>query len=374
MGIDNFDEIAGGSQSMRSVYFLVEQVASSKTTVLIRGETGVGKERIAEAIWQGGPRNARPFVRVNCAALSENLIESELFGHEKGAFTGALALRRGRFELANTGTLFLDEIGELSLSTQAKLLRVLQEGTFERVGGTETHKVDVRIIAATNRDLEAMIEDGRFRLDLYYRINVFPIYVPPLRERPCDLLQLANTFLERFAWQNRKRINRISTPAIDMLTTYHWPGNVRELENVMERAVLLATGDTIHGSHLPPTLQLPAPVKPRSTAGSTSTGGGGEADGSEDGDGDDGDARPGTLPAALRLLKLEMLTDALKASRGNKAAAARQLGITEKVMLRYLREVGLNASRFRHGGHAGGGCGGTGDGGDSDDGAGDDDA
>jgi len=310
----------GRSSAMRMVYFHVDQVADSKTTVLIRGETGVGKERIAQAIWQGGSRKNKPFVRVNCAALPESIIESELFGHEKGAFTGALALRKGRFELAHTGTLFLDEFGEISLATQAKLLRVLQEGVFERVGGTQPIKVDVRVITATNRNLEEMTEQGKFRLDLYYRINVFPIYIPPLRERRSDLLELADFFLEKYSVQNRKRVARISTPAIDMLMAYHWPGNVRELENIIERAVLLTQDGVIHGFHLPPTLQT------------------GEASGT---------APRQTLQQTLDAVEKEMLTEALKAHRGIMAKAARQLGLTERMIGLRVKAHDIDARRFR---------------------------
>jgi Nif-specific regulatory protein len=314
------DGMIGRSSAMRLVYFHVDQVADSKTTVLIRGETGVGKERIAQAICEGGARSRRPFVRVNCAALPESIIESELFGHEKGAFTGALSLRKGRFELANTGTLFLDEIGEISPSIQAKLLRVLQEGSFERVGGAETLKVDVRVITATNRNLEQMIEAGKFRVDLYYRINVFPIYVPPLRERRTDILELADYFLEKYSRQNGKSVVRISTPAIDMLMAYHWPGNVRELENVIERAVLLSQDGVVHGFHLPPTLQT------------------GEASGT---------APKGTLQEAVDALEREMVVEALKANRGIMAKAARQLGLTERTMGLRVRKHGIDPERFK---------------------------
>lgn len=311
----------GKSSAMRMVYFHVDQVADSKTTVLIRGETGVGKERIAQAIWQGGARRSRPFVRVNCAALPESIIESELFGHEKGAFTGALALRKGRFELAHTGTLFLDEIGEISLATQAKLLRVLQEGTFERVGGVQPIKVDVRVVTATNRNLEEMIDQGRFRLDLYYRINVFPIYIPPLRERRSDLLELADYFLEKYSLENRKKVTRISTPAIDLLMAYHWPGNVRELENIIERAVILTQDGVIHSFHLPPTLQMAEPPK----QGEVSQ----------------------TLDATLATVEKEMIVEALKANRGIMAKAARQLGLTERTMGLRVKAHDIDAKRFR---------------------------
>lgn len=314
------DGMIGRSSAMRTVYFHVDQVADSKTTVLIRGETGVGKERIAHALWQAGGRRGRSFVRVNCAALPESIIESELFGHEKGAFTGALSLRRGRFELAQGGTIFLDEIGEISPATQAKLLRVLQEGSFERVGGHETLKVDVRVIAATNRNLEQMIEEGKYRQDLYYRINVFPIYVPPLRERRSDILELADYFLEKYSRQNGKRIVRLTTPAIDMLMAYHWPGNVRELENVIERAVLLSQDGVVHGYQLPPTLQT------------------GEASGT---------APKGTLQEQLDAVEREMIVEALKAHRGIMAKAARQLGMTERTMGLRIRKHELEPERFK---------------------------
>lgn len=312
--------LIGRSSAMRMVYFHVDQVASSKTTVLIRGETGAGKERVATTIWEASSRKRRPYVRVNCAALPESIIESELFGHEKGAFTGALSLRKGRFELAQGGTIFLDEIGEISAATQAKLLRVLQEGTYERVGGTETLHVDVRVIAATNRNLEKMIEDGSFRLDLYYRINVFPIYVPPLRERRSDILELADFFLEKYARQNGKAVLRISTPAIDMLMAYHWPGNVRELENIIERAVLLSTDGVIHSYHLPPTLQT------------------GEASNT---------ASASTLAEAVDALERELIVEALKNHRGIVAQAARHLGLTERVLGLRLKKYAIDSRRFR---------------------------
>ncbi len=310
----------GRSSAMRMVYFHIDQVAESKTTVLIRGETGVGKERIAHALWEGSNRAKKTLVRVNCAALPESIIESELFGHEKGAFTGALALRKGRFELADGGTIFLDEIGEVSLATQAKLLRVMQEGTFERVGGHATLHVDVRVITATNRNLEEMIEQGKFRLDLYYRINVFPVYVPPLRERKSDILELADHFLEKYSAQNEKPVVRISTPAIDMLMAYHWPGNVRELENVIERAVLLSQDGVVHGYHLPPTLQT------------------GEASGT---------ASRGTLQEALDAVEREMVVEALKTNRGIMAKAARQLALTERMMGLRVKKYGIDAERFK---------------------------
>ncbi len=312
--------IIGKSKAMQVVYDLIAQVSQSNTTVLIRGESGTGKELVAHAIHYNSLRANSPFIKVNCAALPESIIESELFGHEKGAFTGAVNLRKGRFELADGGTIFLDEIGDLSLATQVKLLRVLQEKEFERVGGTATIKSNVRVIAATNRDLEELLKEGRFRQDLYYRLNVFPIHVPPLRERGTDILLLANVFAERFSKATHKNIKRISTPAIDMLMSYHWPGNVRELENCIERAVLLSNDEVIHGHHLPPTLQ---------TAEASGT------------------VHRGTLPATLDAVERELIVEALKNSRGNKAKAARSLGISERLMGLRVKKHGIDPRRFR---------------------------
>ncbi|MBM4040063.1 MAG: nif-specific transcriptional activator NifA [Planctomycetes bacterium] len=312
--------IIGNAKAMQEVYDLVAQVARSNASVLLRGESGTGKELVAHAIHYNSLRADKPFVRVHCGALPETVIESELFGHEKGAFTGAIAQRKGRFELAHGGTIFLDEIGDISPSTQVKLLRVLQEREFERVGGSDTLRVDVRLIAATNRNLEELIAQGKFREDLYYRLNVFPIRVPPLRERKTDILLLADHFVERYSKANHKAVSRISTPAIDMLMAYHWPGNVRELENCIERAVLLAEGDVIQAHHLPPTLQMPVPS--RLTA-------------------------KGTLEATLDAIERDMLVDALKAARGNRAKAARALGLTERLMGIRVKEHGIDARRFR---------------------------
>jgi len=295
----------GHSNAMQDVFDLISQVAHSDATVLIRGESGVGKELVANSIHYNSPRAAKTFVRVNCAALPETVIESELFGHEKGAFTGATQQRKGRFELAHGGTIFLDEIGDLSPQMQVRMLRVLQEREFERVGGNQTIKVDVRVIAATNRDLEEFMKAEKFRQDLYYRLNVFPIHIPPLRERRTDILELANFFVEKYSKANYKYVRRISTPAIDMLMSYHWPGNVRELENVIERAILLTTDDVVHGHHLPPTLQ---------TAEASNT------------------PMEGTLEETLARVEREMLIEALKNSKGNKASAARELGISERLM------------------------------------------
>ncbi|HQR31685.1 MAG TPA: nif-specific transcriptional activator NifA [Blastocatellia bacterium] len=316
----DFRNIIGTSKEMREVYEQVAQVAHTNTTVLIRGESGTGKELVAHAIHYNSPRAAKPFVKVNCAALPESLIEAELFGHEKGAFTGAIARKRGRFELAEGGTLFLDEIGDLSPAMQVKLLRVLQEREFERVGGTETIKVNVRLIAATNVDLESAVSDGRFRSDLYYRLNVFSIYLPPLRERKTDILLLADHFLEKYARQSGKRIKRISTPAIDMLMSYHWPGNVRELENAVERATLVCDGNVIHGFHMPPSLQT--------------------AEGS-------GTVTKVGLDQAVGAFEKEMIQDALKTARGNRARAARMLDTTERILGYKVKKYEIDCNRFK---------------------------
>ncbi len=314
--------IVGRSKAMLSVFEQIGQVAGSEATVLLRGESGVGKELFAQALHERSTRAGAPFVKVNCAALPQTLLESELFGHERGAFTGALTQRKGRFELAQGGTIFLDEIGDLPPATQVTLLRVLQEREFERVGGSATLQVDVRVIAATNRDLETLIESGDFRPDLYYRLNVFPVHVPPLRERRADVLLLADHFVTRYSETNGKVVRRISTPAIDMLMAYHWPGNVRELANCIERAVILTRDEVIRSHHLPPTLQTP------------------EASGT-------GDGRP--LQAALDALEREMVVDALKTHRGNMAGAGRALGLTERVMGLRVKKHGLDPKRFKRG-------------------------
>src|SRR4029079_6266942 len=248
--IYDFDRIIGSSGALEKVLSVVRKVAKSNTTVLVRGETGTGKELIAGAVHHNSHRAARNFVKVNCAALQENLLESELFGHEKGAFTGADKQRIGRFEQADGGTLFLDEIGDMSPNTQAKILRVLQEHEFERLGGTRTLRVDVRLIAATNRDLAVMVQSGRFREDLYYRLNVVSIEMPPLRERKDDIVPLAGFFIRRFAGELKKKMDGIEPDAQKLLMRYNWPGNIRELENTIERAMLLAEGRAIAASDL----------------------------------------------------------------------------------------------------------------------------
>jgi Nif-specific regulatory protein len=316
----DFSHIVGSSGAMRQVYEQVSQVARGNTTVLIRGESGTGKELIAHAIHYNSLRSKKPFVKVSCAALPETLIESELFGYEKGAFSGAQARKKGRFELAEGGTLFLDEIGDLDLQTQLKLLRVLQEREFERLGGIETVKINVRLIAATNNKLEKAIEEGKFREDLYYRLDVFTIFVPPLRERKPDVLLLADHFLEKFALEHGKIIRRISTPAIDMLMSYHWPGNVRELENAMERAVLVCEGQVIHAHHLPPTLQTAE---------------------------ESGTTIRMSLREAVGAYEKDLIQDALKSTRGNRAKAARLLATTERILNYKIAGYAIDCDRFR---------------------------
>lgn len=312
--------IMGNSKPMQQVYDLVYKVAGARTTVLILGESGVGKELVANAIHYNGSNADGPFVSFNCAALPESIAESELFGHEKGAFTGAAAMRKGRFEMADGGTIFLDEIGELTLSMQAKLLRVLQLKTFERVGGNRPVKVDVRIIAATNRNLAEMVERGTFREDLYYRLNVFPIVVPPLRDRGSDVITLADHFVSAFAAENRKIVKRISTPAINMLMSYHWPGNVRELENVIERSVLLADDDVIHSYNLPPSLQTSA---------------------------ESGTSFGINLESKLQAVEYEMIVEALKSSGGHIGDAARELGLTRRALGVRMGKHNITYKSFR---------------------------
>jgi len=316
----DFSHIIGTSSPMRQVFEQIARVASTNTTVLIRGESGTGKELIAHAIHYNSTRAKKPFVKVSCAALPDSLIESELFGYEKGAFTGATARKKGRFERADRGTLFLDEIGDINLSTQVKLLRVLQEREFERLGGTEPVKVDVRLIAATNTDLEKAIAAKTFREDLHYRLNVFSIFVPPLRERKTDILLLADSFLEKYAAEHGKAIKRISTPAIDMLMAYHWPGNVRELENIIERAALVCDGSVVHAHHLPPTLQ---------TAEASGT------------------VSEISLSESVGAYERDLIQDALKTTRGNRLQAAKLLNSTERIISYKVKKHGIDCRRFR---------------------------
>jgi Nif-specific regulatory protein len=295
-------------------------VAKADTTVLIRGESGTGKELVAASVHFLSNRSKGKLVKVNCAALNENLLESELFGHERGSFTGAVSQRIGRIEEAQGGSLFLDEIGDLSLPIQIKLLRVLQEREFERVGSNTSIKADIRIIAATNRDLEKAVQAGTFRLDLYYRINVFPIILPPLRERKEDILPLANHFVLKFSKRQNRMVRRISTPAISAMMAYNWPGNIRELENCIEHAVLVCSNGVIHAYDLPPTLQMPIAPEIR---------------------------RNGPLTRRIEAIERDMIVDALKHTGGNVVAAAHELGITPRIMRYRMKQLGINQDVYK---------------------------
>ncbi|MCD4743207.1 MAG: sigma 54-interacting transcriptional regulator [Desulfobacteraceae bacterium] len=296
-----FSNIIGNSNKMREVMQMISQVSRSNATVLIRGESGTGKELVANSIHYNSHRNKNPFIKLNCAAIPMNLIESELFGHTKGAFAGASSSKKGKFQMADKGTLFLDEIGNMDLSVQVKLLRFLQEKEFEQVGGLKKIRTDIRIIAATNSNLEELVQKELFRSDLYFRLNVFPIYIPSLRMRKTDIILLADHFLEKYSTEHKKNIKRFSTPAIDMMMAYHWPGNVRELENCIERAVILCNDDAVHNFHLPPSLQM--------------------------------EKRPGKTNVQLfdqsvAEFEKKIIIDALKKTKGNIKKSASQIGIT----------------------------------------------
>jgi Nif-specific regulatory protein len=322
MGYDP-DRIIGDSHAMRMVMEQLQQAAQSRSTVLLRGESGTGKELGARALHKLSERHNQAFVKLNCAALPESLLESELFGHERGAFTGAIRTRRGRFEMADNGTLFLDEIGDLSLATQVKLLRVLQERTFERVGGSRPIEVDVRIIAATNVDLEESVRRGQFREDLYYRLHVVPIVLPPLRERQEDIPQLVGYFLQRFNSENRKSL-KISSAAMDLIVSYEWPGNVRELENCVERMVVMARRDIIAPEDVPVPIHLTRPVmtpSPMPFAPSSSS-------------------PASSLPGAVADIERQRLVEALQRSGGVQTRAASLLGITP-------RQLGYRLKKYR---------------------------
>lgn len=314
-------DIIGHSKVMQDVFALVSQVADSRTTVLITGETGTGKELIAQAIHMNSSRRKAPFVQVNCAAIPDTLIESELFGHEKGAFTGALHQRRGRFEEANNGTIFLDEVGELSAAAQMKLLRVLQEKRFQPLGSSRVVTVNIRIIAATNRDLEQDIQAERFRADLYYRLNVFPIYMPPLRERGSDIILLADHFVLKYAKEMGKDVKNISSAAIEAFLAHKWPGNVRELENCIERAVLLTNTDTVDIMHLPSSLQV------RSTNG--------------------GKKDAGKLSTLVETQEKALIIDMLEATGGNQTQAAKMLGTTKRIIQYKISKLGIDPKVFK---------------------------
>jgi Nif-specific regulatory protein len=315
--------IVSNSSRMQEVFEMIHRVADSNATVLLRGESGTGKTMVAKAIHHNSKRADKPFIAVNCSALPETLLESELFGHEAGAFTGASGAKKGRFELAEGGTLFLDEIGELTQSVQIKLLNVVQDREFQRLGGIRPIKCTVRLVAATNKDLEKAVADGSFREDLYYRLNVFPVYLPPLRERRTDILLLAEYFLGKYNQENTKTIRRISTPAIDLLIQYHWPGNVRELQNCIERAVLICDEDSIKSYHLPPTLQ---------TADSI-----------------DNHQGPLTFAAAVENFERELIIDALKRAQGNQTRAAQLLDTSLRIINYKIGKFGITPQQFKVG-------------------------
>ena len=328
----NFGAIVGDSPALREVLTRVEQVAQTSSTVLLRGETGTGKEMVARAIHINSARESRPFVRVNCAALAPGVLESELFGHEKGAFTGAVARRLGRFELADGGTLFLDEVGDLPADVQVKLLRVLQEREFERVGGAETVKVDVRVVSATHRDLEQLIAAGEFREDLYYRLNVFPITLPPLRDRPGDIPMLCEHFIQKYAQTIGKRVRGVDPGALASLASYPWPGNVRELENVIERGMILARGTELTAADLEFSRRPGAPAPAAITTAAPAAGARPGVPG-----------RDGTRPLHERLSDQERaeIIAAIDQAQGNIALAARTLGINRSTLYYRLRKHGL---------------------------------
>ncbi len=318
----SFENIVGKSKAMQEVFRQIERVAASKSTVLIMGESGTGKELVARAIHHRSHRRNGPFVVIDCGAIPENLQESELFGHIKGSFTGAVSTKRGLFEEADGGTLFLDEVGDLSGPSQAKLLRVLQEGTIRRVGETKTVQVDVRVIAATNKDLAELVQEGRFREDLYYRLNVVPIHLPPLRERREDIPLLVEGFIRRYAVEAKKGVRRISPSAMDLLISYPWPGNVRELENVIERAVLFSEGEVIGEELLPQEVCLQ-----------------GEAIRLQVPD------APLCLKEAVEKMSQEvekgLIERALGRTGGNRSAAARLLGISRRALLYKMKTYGI---------------------------------
>ena len=313
--------IIGNSKGMRELAYQISLISDKPTSVLITGETGTGKELVAKNIHDLSPRKDKPFITINCGAIPEGLIESELFGHKKGSFTGAVNDRIGKFEAANGGTLFLDEIAELPLTLQVKLLRALQEKEICKIGDNIPIKFNTRIITATNKDLEKEIEKNTFRADLYYRINVFHLYLPPLRERGADIMLLTDFFIKKYSKQLNKKIDRIDTPAIDMIVNYHWPGNVRELENCIERSCLLTDDNVIHSHHLPPSLQM------KTTEFINK--------------------KRGKFESLVKSYEIELIIDALKDSNGSQAKAADLLGTTKRVIQYKIDQYSIDYKRFK---------------------------
>jgi Nif-specific regulatory protein len=310
-------KIIGKSRAIRELYEKIVLVSNTDTTVLILGESGTGKELIADAIVENSNRKDKPYIKVNIASLPKNLIEAELFGYERGAFTGAIGTKKGKFEAANGGTIFIDEIGDLDLDLQVHLLRVLQNKTIDRVGGIEPIAVDVRVIAATHRDLDLMVEKGLFRQDLYYRLNIFQIYSPPLRERKSDIVLLADHFLDFYSKKLNKEVKRITQEAIDLLVNYNWPGNVRELENCIERAVILCKEDSLRSYHLPPSLQKGTATKSLS------------------------------FEERVSQFEREIIIDALANTNGNVSQAAKELGTTKRIISYKMNKLGIDYRKFR---------------------------
>ena len=330
--------LVGQSPAMRQVYELIAKVADSPSTVLVTGESGTGKELVAQALHRGSSRRDKPLIKVNCAAIPKDLVESELFGYEKGAFTGAVGSKPGRFELADGGTLFLDEIGEIPLEMQVKLLRALQESEFERVGGIKTIRVDVRLITATNRDLKSLIVEGRFREDLYYRLNVVPIALPPLRERKEDIPLLVQHFVEKYDRRLGKKVERVDDDAMQVLLRYPWPGNIRELENLVERSVLFADGPVIGAAQLPDSLRekvpgMPVPIAAIGPLGAITA--------------PSGASMKEIVRQAQAELERELITRALEETGGNVTRAAKRLQISRKSLQVKMKELGLRGSEER---------------------------
>jgi len=327
--------LVGQSAATRAVYEVIAKVADSPSTVLITGESGTGKELVAQALHRGSSRRDHPLIKVNCAAIPKDLVESELFGYEKGAFTGAVGSKPGRFELADGGTLFLDEIGEVPVEMQVKLLRALQESEFEHVGGIKTIHVDVRLIAATNRDLKALIADGRFREDLFYRLNVVPIALPPLRERKEDIPDLAQHFVEKYDRRLGKKVERIDADAMEVLLGYSWPGNIRELENLMERSVLFADGPVITAAQLPESLREKAPGVPMPIAAVGPIGAIAAPSGA---------SMKEIVRQAQAELERELIAKALEETGGNVTRAAKRLQISRKSLQVKMKDLGLRGT------------------------------